>query len=177
VPQGAVRVNQVSTGGVVVSTEFYTYSPNPQEAAAILLVSPHPNDRASLRTILDESNWRLYDVATCGDAFDLAAWTQIPVVLCEERLPDGDWSILLDRLATLPLRPNVIVTSRLADDRLWADVLNLGGYDVLAQPFDKSEVLRVTFLALQEWKRRQEPAGKRKAAMGVELPKAAEHAA
>ena len=37
----------------------------------------------------------------------------------------------------------MIVTSRLADDRLWAEVLNLGGYDVLAKPFDASEVARV----------------------------------
>ena len=30
---------------------------------------------------------------------------------------------------------------------LWAEVLNLGGYDVLAQPFDELEVRRVVALA------------------------------
>jgi DNA-binding response OmpR family regulator len=34
----------------------------------------------------------------------------------------------------------LIVCSRLADERLWAEVLNLGGYDVLAIPFHAGEV-------------------------------------
>jgi hypothetical protein len=39
------------------------------------------------------------------------------------------------------------VTFRTADERLWAEVLNLGGYGVLAQPFDANEVKRVAKLA------------------------------
>jgi len=35
------------------------------------------------------------------------------------------------------------VTSRLADERLWAEALNLGAYDVLAKPFDSTEAMRV----------------------------------
>jgi DNA-binding response OmpR family regulator len=37
----------------------------------------------------------------------------------------------------------LIVTDRAADEALWAEVLNLGGFDVLAQPFDPTEVSRV----------------------------------
>ena len=37
--------------------------------------------------------------------------------------------------------PVVIVTSRIADDSLWAEVLNLGGYDVLAKPFREAELI------------------------------------
>jgi FixJ family two-component response regulator len=37
----------------------------------------------------------------------------------------------------------LIVTSRLADEHLWAEALNLGAYDVLAKPFDQEEVIRV----------------------------------
>jgi hypothetical protein len=47
----------------------------------------------------------------------------------------------------MPQRPQIIVTSRLADHHLWADVLSLGGYDVLMTPFDAGEVSRVVFLA------------------------------
>ncbi len=61
---------------------------------------------------------------------------------------------MLHELDGLRVRPNLIVTSRLADEGLWAEVLNLGGYDVLAQPFDAEEVYRVVFLAWDEWKRR-----------------------
>ena len=43
--------------------------------------------------------------------------------------------------------PNLVVTSRLADDRLWAEVLNLGGWDVLSTPFEAAELIRVLFAA------------------------------
>jgi hypothetical protein len=39
------------------------------------------------------------------------------------------------------------VSSRVADDRLWAEVLNLGGYDLLTNPFAPAEVSRVVDLA------------------------------
>lgn len=37
------------------------------------------------------------------------------------------------------------------DARLWAEALNLGGYDVLAKPFDASEVNRAVDSALRNW--------------------------
>ena len=36
--------------------------------------------------------------------------------------------------------PCLIVTSRLADDRQWAELLNAGAFDLLAKPFEKSNV-------------------------------------
>jgi FixJ family two-component response regulator len=47
----------------------------------------------------------------------------------------------------------MIVTSRLADDRLWAEALNLGVYDVLAKPFDRTELIRSVRLAWEHWRR------------------------
>jgi DNA-binding response OmpR family regulator len=43
------------------------------------------------------------------------------------------------------------VTSRLADERLWVEVVNLGGFDVLAQPFYTREVLRSVNAACSRW--------------------------
>jgi DNA-binding response OmpR family regulator len=49
----------------------------------------------------------------------------------------------------------LIVCSLLADDRLWAEVLNIGGYDVLMKPFLPIEVTRVVRMAARQvrWKR------------------------
>jgi DNA-binding response OmpR family regulator len=38
----------------------------------------------------------------------------------------------------------------LADEYLWAEVLNLGGYDLLAKPFRDPEVKRVLAAALRQ---------------------------
>jgi DNA-binding response OmpR family regulator len=51
--------------------------------------------------------------------------------------------------------PDLIVASRLADEYLWAEVLNLGGYDVLAKPFNAEEVRRVVGLACEHHQERQ----------------------
>ena len=49
---------------------------------------------------------------------------------------------MLDHLTDLEHPPALIVTSRLADEHLWAEALNLGAWDVLAKPFDHREVIR-----------------------------------
>jgi hypothetical protein len=53
-----------------------------------------------------------------------------------------------------PVPIPLIVASRLADDKLWAEVLNLGGSDVLALRFDHDEVIRSVSLA---WREVQDP--------------------
>ena len=58
-------------------------------------------------------------------------------------------------MASLAAPPKLIVSSRLADHRLWAEVLNLGGFDVLMTPFETEEVLRVTSSAWSEWGSKQ----------------------
>jgi DNA-binding response OmpR family regulator len=73
-------------------------------------------------------------------------------VIGEASLPDGTWRDLLRECASFPAPPRLIVTSNLTDDRLWADALNLGAYDVLAKPFRAAEVFRIISLAWRQWK-------------------------
>ena len=54
---------------------------------------------------------------------------------------------MLEHISLFPDPPLLIVTSGLADARLWAEALNLGTYDVLAKPFDATEVIRIVRLA------------------------------
>lgn len=54
---------------------------------------------------------------------------------------------MLATCESLPNSPRLLVVSRYADERLWAEVLNLGGYDVLLKPFEPMEVTRVVAAA------------------------------
>jgi FixJ family two-component response regulator len=85
-------------------------------------------------------------------------------VVCERNLAHGDWKDVLEVTASRPDRPPLIVTSRLADEYLWAEVLNLGGFDVLAKPLDKQEVSRVLNFAWEHWAYQAYPAQRRQAA-------------
>ena len=66
---------------------------------------------------------------------------RFPVVLTEANLEDGNWEDVL-RLAR-PAGAELIVTNPWADARFWAEAINLGAYDLLAQPFSGTEVRRV----------------------------------
>jgi DNA-binding response OmpR family regulator len=71
----------------------------------------------------------------------------VQVVIAERELPNWDWKNVLSDIRRLAQPPQLIVTSRTADDYLWAEVLNIGGYDVLPQPLERDEVERVVAAA------------------------------
>jgi DNA-binding NtrC family response regulator len=69
------------------------------------------------------------------------------VILTEAELPDGKWLDVLNLARDVPHRLEVIVTDPQADARFWAEALNLGAYDLLAQPFYEPEVRRILYNA------------------------------
>jgi DNA-binding NtrC family response regulator len=117
----------------------------------VLLVSARQTDRASLQQIMAGSSWKLQVRATAREGWALLRQRRVPVVICDGEKSDFDWRWLLREMDDLPASPKLVVSSRLADERLWAEVLNLGGYDVLSTPFEAREVLRTCFLAWQSW--------------------------
>jgi len=133
---------------------------------AILVVGIGPSDGVCLDSIFLGSVWRPHPVDTCGQALDFLHRHRVSVVLSERDLSDGSWRQLLNGMADRRLAPKFIVSSRLADHRLWADVLSLGGFDVLMTPFDAKEVLWVTSSAHDEWGRKQPQAPLRAASAG-----------
>lgn len=126
--------------------------PAPGTAEVALAVGPLPADRERLGEILSQGNWKLHEASDCSEALAVLRGRRFPVLFCERNHSGGNWEDLLMAVAKLPSPPKVIVFSRLADESLWAKVLNLGGFDVLMTPLDPEEVLRVTFAAWRRWK-------------------------
>lgn len=117
----------------------------------VLSVSPTDEDHLSLQAIFGHSNWMLFNARDLGAARSLLQQHEVAVVLCERDLLPGTWTDLLECIQSLPNAPSLIVVSRLADDRVWAEALNLGAWDVLAKPFDHIEVIRSVKSAWQHW--------------------------
>lgn len=125
------------------------------ESSTVLSVSPFEQDHVAVYQILTRSKWTKLKVKTSTTlALALVALEKIriPVMLVERDLSPGSWRDLLEHSARLPSPPLLIVTSLLADERLWAEALNLGAWDVLAKPFDAQEVCRVVEGAWQRWR-------------------------
>ena len=111
----------------------------------VLLVSADDQDHASVRGMLEDC--RVHSASGRGDARRMTHRIEPWVVICDQILADGDWRDLFQDYLEDRHAPPLIVSSRAADDRLWAEVLNLGGYDLLAKPFVATEVTRVVKMA------------------------------
>jgi DNA-binding response OmpR family regulator len=119
----------------------------------LLSVSPHEEDHIFLQSLFGHSRWTVLRAPNLLSADALLQTSDPSVVVCECDLMPGTWSDLLSHVQALPQPPSFIVTSRLADDLLWAKALNLGAYDVLAKPFERAELLRSVRMAWEHWRR------------------------
>jgi DNA-binding NarL/FixJ family response regulator len=128
--------------------------PADPEAPTVLAVGLDSEDRVALRRILAGKGWHLREAHGCHEALVILSNQVVPVVLCECELPVGNWKDLLASLQSLAPSPCLVVSTRMADTRLWAEVLNLGGDDLLMAPFSPNDVLRVLDLTLQRWRRK-----------------------
>ena len=117
----------------------------------VLYASPTDEDHLSLQAIVGHSRWMLFGARDLGSTLTLLRQHEIAVLLCERDLLPGTWTDVLEHIQALPNAPSLIVASRLADERLWAEALNLGAWDVLAKPFDHIEVIRSIKSAWQHW--------------------------
>jgi DNA-binding response OmpR family regulator len=115
----------------------------------LLAISPDRADCQSLERILDKTRWTIHGASTYREATRLIRESGPSLILCERDLPDGSWKDVFREAGVLRNPPPVVVASRQADERLWAEVLNLGGFDVLLKPFENMEVRRVMNMAFR----------------------------
>ena len=108
-----------------------------------LLVGAESQNRLVILDVFRNSGWRLYQAHDRKQALDCLERHPVQVVMTTAHLPKWPWKRVLQDLRRMSVPPQLVVTSPLADDALWAEVLNWGGYDVLAEPFERNEVERV----------------------------------
>jgi hypothetical protein len=129
-------------------------------------VGPQDQDLCVLADILGRNEWKMcpgtrWSLAATDNlpaAADRLPGHGVPIVLCERESLAGTWQDVLAHVGSFSVPPMLIVASRTADEYLWAEALNLGAYDVLAKPYQPSEVVRVLSMAWLHWMNRQKPA-------------------
>ena len=117
-----------------------------QENITLLTVNSASEDRHALESILDSNGWTIQGAKSIREATRLLK-DRPSLILCERNLPDGSWKDIFREAQRLDNPAPFVVVSRNADERLWAEVLNLGGFDVLLKPFIHNEVQRVMNMA------------------------------
>jgi DNA-binding response OmpR family regulator len=112
--------------------------------SAVLVGECDIHDRITFREVFQKHGWRLLEPRDRNRAILCLDSESVQVVIVESEPSDVTWKTLLQDLQRRARPPQLVVTSRAADDSLWAVVLNLGGYDLLlSQPLDRNELERV----------------------------------
>jgi len=113
----------------------------------ILFISGHPDDARRLSRMLHSLPIAVDHVETLQQARAKLQQDDYGVILTEAALPDGQWPDALHLAGECREKIEVIITDPHADARFWAEALNLGAYDLLAQPFYEPEVRRILYNA------------------------------
>jgi len=112
-------------------------------------------DKQCLKNIFSHTNWKLQFASSMPEAQTILRDDTLGVIISDCQLPDGKyWTDVLHTAEKLSVPPLLIVADRSPDTL--AEVVNIGGYDVLVKPFDFAEVVRVVGAAWLARKRKAE---------------------
>lgn len=114
------------------------------------------------RTRLREKLSPLDRGLVCIDSVDQMAklrrqQNNFEVVLLPSELSDADWWTVWSELTAVIPQPSILVYTRQPTFQLWTAVLDLGGYDVISEPFDETEIKGVVLSAAEDYRSRCKP--------------------
>lgn len=119
---------------------------------AVVALIRDRRDRGMLEAIGTRDHFEIHFANTCDEAWNAANRLKSPVVLCARDVPGMEWPDAVRILASAVPHPCVILTSPVADDYLWKEIVAKGGYDVLPTPLREADTTRSIKLALSYWK-------------------------
>jgi DNA-binding response OmpR family regulator len=125
------------------------------ERTTIVAAFRRDEDRCGLGEILGPCGWKVIWSGTCAEAIQAVQRSAAPIVISGRTFSDGEWRDIWSCLRARSHPPKFILASRLADESLWAEVLNLGGYELLLKPFRPEEVVRTVHGAHMAWQNAQ----------------------
>lgn len=123
-----------------------------EDIITVLAVTAAADEAVFLDTLAGRTRWKIDRARTVAEAAAFMKNNEVAVVLSAAELPDGTWKDVLAGVVAHGRRARVIVLAGRADDHIWSEVLDSGGYDVLTKPFDAMEAVRVISLAWRQWR-------------------------
>ena len=114
----------------------------------VVLIEDEPQIRRFLRATLTGQGYRLFEVATGGDALVEVAQRQPDVVILDLGLPDMDGLEVIRRLREWSAVPIIVLSAR-GQERDKVGALDAGADDYVSKPFSASELLARLRVALR----------------------------
>lgn len=108
----------------------------------LVVLLPERKDR--LLQLLDNGRFQIECISDVVRAREVLRGTVcFDLVFLDAELCNGVWQGLLETGRRHGTLLSAVVCSGAADHRLWADVLQTGAYDLLVEPLDHNDVVRV----------------------------------
>jgi len=106
-----------------------------------LLVHDQEEPLGQLTRILENLHFEVVHTRSCSEAIQALKGERAPsVVFTDVTLPDGTWKDVVGALKESPSAADVILVSRVVDDRLYITALESGAADFVVPPFRESDV-------------------------------------
>ena len=131
----------------------------PDNFVSALLAGDFQEGRLLIHDAFRAMGWRLYEAEDRKQSMQCLKRRPVQVVVAKSDMKDWSWKRVLRDVRQLPQPPQLVVVSRLADDSLWSEALHWGAYDVLAEPFQRDEVIRVVASSRRHFEPVQRAAG------------------
>jgi DNA-binding NtrC family response regulator len=125
--------------------------PPPPTPIHVLLVSPSDSDCEQLRQTLSGTRWQVLHARSCADATALLAGNVVPVIIRDLECCDLGCVHSIRCLQVGVYPAPLIVVAPAPSFRLWEEVIDRGGFEVLSKPFDMTRVRRVLEFAHRHW--------------------------
>lgn len=126
---------------------------NHDDVRILALVRPEQQER--IRRQLTPVGVSIDFIAKAADLSGLGlSQNTYQVALLPASLPDNDWWPLWGYFAVLSPRPEILVYAHTASFQLWSGVLDLGGYDVIIEPFTGEELQAAILRAARSFEER-----------------------
>ncbi|MGC2233225.1 MAG: response regulator [Candidatus Acidiferrum sp.] len=106
----------------------------------ILVASSRLESRRVLLRILDDLGIESFASATLAEAEEVLSRQPIALVFCDDRLTDGSYRDLLQRLRTWKQSAHTVVTTRTGEWKEYLEALGLGAFDMIQQPYRPTDV-------------------------------------
>jgi AmiR/NasT family two-component response regulator len=113
----------------------------------VLLASERDDDYQTLQALLHNTRWSVARALSWGEASSFCGRVVNPVVLVDRHFQGSDWRFTVASLLNPTANCCLILLSDVSDPYLWNELVQYGGFEVLARPFERSEVLRTLAFA------------------------------
>ncbi len=124
----------------------------PSRELRVLLVSPNLENRRAVSRILEEIGVIVIPCSSLEQAQQALSLQGPHLAFCEERLPDGDYSDLLEMKNGDGAQPLVVVLTRTGEWELYMDATRRGAFDVIRSPWCPTDIELSVIRAAREEK-------------------------